>query len=202
MQNLNSNLSNISEENYNLSISHFIASEIKAEREWIVDDLNIKELDPDDFIVFSRVANSNLSGLPFGYVDQEEEQEYEQFTVLIQNRLFQMEEVKIKNEKNFEVIEVHYIISSMQERVKSISRDDEKVLGKLSDREIEVLTLMALGNSMSKIAKMLFLSPYTIDSHRLNLCRKLQVRRTTQLAVWAYKLGLLDRDDNIAVGMA
>lgn len=202
MQNLNSNLSNISEENYNLSISHFIASEIKAEREWIVDDLNIKELDPDDFIVFSRVANSNLSGLPFGYVDQEEEQEYEQFTVLIQNRLFQMEEVKIKNEKNSEVIEVHYIISSMQERVKSISRDDEKVLGKLSDREIEVLTLMALGNSMSKIAKMLFLSPYTIDSHRLNLCRKLQVRRTTQLAVWAYKLGLLDRDDNIAVGMA
>jgi|GEM_PF-2190852 len=202
MQNLNSNLSNISEENYNLSISHFIASEIKAEREWIVDDLNIKELDPDDFIVFSRVANSNLSGLPFGYVDQEEEQEYEQFTVLIQNRLFQMEEVKIKNEKNSEVIEVHYIISSMQERVKAISRDDEKVLGKLSDREIEVLTLMALGNSMSKIAKMLFLSPYTIDSHRLNLCRKLQVRRTTQLAVWAYKLGLLDRDDNIAVGMA
>jgi len=202
MQNLNSNLSNISEENYNLSISHFIASEIKAEREWIVDDLNIKELDPDDFIVFSRVANSNLSGLPFGYVDQEEEQEYEQFTVLIQNRLFQMEEVKIRNEKNSEVIEVHYIISSMQERVKSISRDDEKVLGKLSDREIEVLTLMALGNSMSKIAKMLFLSPYTIDSHRLNLCRKLQVRRTTQLAVWAYKLGLLDRDDNIAVGMA
>ncbi len=195
-------VTHITDHQYQISVSHFVDSKTNSQSEWVRDDLNLNRLAPEDFIVFSRVTASTLSGNPFGQGGPAFDENYKQFTVLIKNRLYQMEEVKIHDEKNKQLLEIHYIISSPVERVQGVSRADEQVLGTLSEREIEVLTLMAQGYSMSKIANMLFLSPYTIDSHRLNLCKKLEVRRTTELAVWAYKLGLLDPHDHLSMSMS
>jgi len=84
------------------------------------------------------------------------------------------------------------IISPFDLRVHYIGAKQEIISQNLSPRETEVLILLSKGNSMTSIAKQLFLSSHTIDPYRLNLCNKLKVRRTTELAVWAYKLRLLE----------
>jgi two-component system invasion response regulator UvrY len=45
----------------------------------------------------------------------------------------------------------------------------------LSSREIEVIRLIAAGKSTAGIAKILFLSPHTINSHRKSILRKLPI---------------------------
>lgn len=51
----------------------------------------------------------------------------------------------------------------------------------LTSREREVLGLAAEGLSSSEIAKRLFISPRTVESHRANLMRKLDLRNQTEL---------------------
>jgi LuxR family maltose regulon positive regulatory protein len=61
----------------------------------------------------------------------------------------------------------------------------------LSDRELEVLKLIAAGLSNQEIAGRLFLSPNTVKVHTYNLYAKLGVHTRTQAAAQARALGLL-----------
>lgn len=61
----------------------------------------------------------------------------------------------------------------------------------LSNREIEVLQCLARGWSNREIAENLGVSPKTIDSHRTNLLRKMNVNTTAALLVKAMGDGLL-----------
>ncbi|HEX9090603.1 MAG TPA: LuxR C-terminal-related transcriptional regulator, partial [Anaerolineales bacterium] len=60
----------------------------------------------------------------------------------------------------------------------------------LSEREIEVLRLVAAGLSNREIAGRLFISPGTAKTHIHNLCGKLGVRNRTEAATRAKELGL------------
>jgi LuxR family maltose regulon positive regulatory protein len=60
----------------------------------------------------------------------------------------------------------------------------------LSEREIEVLRLVAQGLSNREIAGRLFISPGTAKTHIHNLCGKLGVRNRTEAATRAKELGL------------
>jgi DNA-binding NarL/FixJ family response regulator len=51
----------------------------------------------------------------------------------------------------------------------------------LTAREREVLRLLAEGNTAKEIALLLKLSPKTVESHKFNLMRKLNVHNTAQL---------------------
>jgi DNA-binding NarL/FixJ family response regulator len=66
------------------------------------------------------------------------------------------------------------------------ARDD------LSNREIEVLQCIARGLSNNGIAERLGISPKTVDNHRTNLMRKLEVHSTATLLVRAIRDGLID----------
>ena len=68
----------------------------------------------------------------------------------------------------------------------------DKPAGALSDREREVLALMANGATNREIAGDLFLSPHTIKEHTSALYRKLDVRNRTEAVQRAQRLGLLD----------
>ena len=62
----------------------------------------------------------------------------------------------------------------------------------LTDREVEVLKLIAEENTTQEIADKLFLSKHTIESYRKNLISKLQVKNLAGLTKHALKMGLLD----------
>jgi two-component system response regulator NreC len=62
----------------------------------------------------------------------------------------------------------------------------------LSDREREVLRLLALGHTNQEIAKTLFISVRTAETHRAHIMRKLRLRTRAELVRYALAQGLLD----------
>ncbi len=71
------------------------------------------------------------------------------------------------------------------------SKFTENEISFLSKREIEVLTLIGSGNTNSEIAELLFLSPYTVETHRKNMMHKLQLKNTAELVKYAVNRGLV-----------
>ncbi|MDQ1177468.1 response regulator transcription factor [Microbacterium sp. SORGH_AS_0421] len=61
----------------------------------------------------------------------------------------------------------------------------------LTDREREVLLLIARGHSNDEIAAQLFISPHTAKSHVKNTMLKLRAHDRAQLVIAAYESGLL-----------
>src|ERR1700744_194181 len=62
----------------------------------------------------------------------------------------------------------------------------------LSPRELEVLTLIALGHTNGEIASSLFLSVRTVESHRAHIQQKVGVTTRAELVSYARDRGLLD----------
>ncbi|HEU4573775.1 MAG TPA: response regulator transcription factor [Chitinophagaceae bacterium] len=62
----------------------------------------------------------------------------------------------------------------------------------LTKREIEILKLIAEGLSSQEIANKLFISLRTVETHRLNINQKLDVKNTAGLVKEAIKRGLID----------
>jgi len=62
----------------------------------------------------------------------------------------------------------------------------------LTNREIEILKLIAQEFSNSEIADKLFISIRTVDTHRRNLIEKLGVKNTAVLVKYAIKKGLIE----------
>ena len=63
--------------------------------------------------------------------------------------------------------------------------------GDLTDREVEVLRLIALGHTNAEIAEQLYLSVRTVESHRANIQRKLNVTTRSGLVRFAIDEGLI-----------
>jgi DNA-binding NarL/FixJ family response regulator len=63
---------------------------------------------------------------------------------------------------------------------------------RLSKREVEVIKLIVNGYSNAKIADKLFLSTYTIDTHRKNILQKLDINNTAELVKIALEQNLIN----------
>jgi DNA-binding NarL/FixJ family response regulator len=68
---------------------------------------------------------------------------------------------------------------------------DGKALAALTEREREVMTLVAAGLSNDEIAARLFLSPLTSKTHVSRIMTKLGARDRAQIVVTAYETGLV-----------
>lgn len=78
--------------------------------------------------------------------------------------------------------------------VGSLAHGDTAPHAQLTDREFEVLRMLANGMRVSDIARSLSLSVNTVSTHRVRVLKKLNLRHTAELTVYAVSHGLLDQD--------
>ena len=86
-----------------------------------------------------------------------------------------------------------YITSSIAEKlINVLDQDSEKQLHEqLSDREFEVLKLIAAGKSVSDIATMLSLSVTTVSTYRARILSKMNMKTNADLIMYAIEYKLL-----------
>ena len=86
------------------------------------------------------------------------------------------------------------IASKMLQRIRASSSQPEierQIRSELSDREIEVLKLIANGKDNGMIAAELHISPKTVKNHISNILMKLQIDNRIQAAVYAVRSGIV-----------
>lgn len=82
------------------------------------------------------------------------------------------------------------VIRDLLERKKDVKRVSPTMA--LTNREREILKLIAEGNSNKKVARKLGISVRTVEHHRLSIMRKLGVSNTASLIKYAIKAGFAD----------
>jgi two-component system secretion response regulator SsrB len=70
---------------------------------------------------------------------------------------------------------------------------EEIDLGLLTPRQRDILRLVSIGHTNREIATVLQISVRTVEVHRFNLMRRLNVRNVAQLLRRALQLGLLSK---------
>lgn len=73
----------------------------------------------------------------------------------------------------------------------AVRTPDTTVLGTLTERELDVMRLVATGRSNAELAAELYLSEQTIKTHVSRILAKLGLRDRTQIVVTAYESGLV-----------
>ncbi len=96
--------------------------------------------------------------------------------------------------KSYFSAEVTHRLLNPNESLQSNFKTDEDAiqLSKLTEREIDVLRLIAEGLSNKEIGDRLFISHRTVDTHRTNLMKKLEVHNIAGLIKFAIKNGLIN----------
>jgi two-component system, NarL family, response regulator NreC len=79
----------------------------------------------------------------------------------------------------------------MEEYIGNIKDGSAETFNLLSDREKEVLTLIAKGFANKEIAERLVISVKTVETHKSNVMEKLQMKTRPELVEYAIKKGLL-----------
>ena len=69
-------------------------------------------------------------------------------------------------------------------------------LGRLTDREREVVVAVARGSSNAEIAEEMFIGAATVKSHVSSILAKLGLRDRAQIVVFAYESGLVEAGDH------
>lgn len=85
------------------------------------------------------------------------------------------------------------VASRVVQELRGAKRDTPNLFTDLSDRELEVLRLIADGLSNAEIADRLVISEKTVKGHVSNILSKLHMMDRTQAAVFAWQQGLVGR---------
>ena len=70
-------------------------------------------------------------------------------------------------------------------------KENQDPYGQLTNREREILKLVAEGHTTQEIAAMLVLSPKTVERHKTNLMAKLDIHNRTELIKYALRKGII-----------
>ncbi|OBZ09871.1 DNA-binding response regulator [Bacillus sp. FJAT-27264] len=84
------------------------------------------------------------------------------------------------------------VASKMMNRFRNDAKGESPAYKELTDREMEVLRLLAQGKSNQDIADQLIIGIKTVKFHVTNILAKLDVEDRTQAAIYAYKNGLAE----------
>ena len=86
------------------------------------------------------------------------------------------------------------IAAKVLQALRATTTDGEavaRVRAELSDRELDVLKLIANGTDNAEIARALHISPKTVKNHISNILMKLQIDNRIQAAVYAVRTGIV-----------
>ncbi len=83
------------------------------------------------------------------------------------------------------------LAQSLFQKKKAVPEETSE-LEMLTERETEILKMIALENSNVEIAEKLFISPKTVETHRKNLMKKIGVRNSLGIYKFALKHKLID----------
>jgi ATP/maltotriose-dependent transcriptional regulator MalT len=100
--------------------------------------------------------------------------------------------VAIENESLRLLAYIDKLLAAFSQSTSVGKAKDEDILELLSERELDILRLIATGRSNKEIAEILVIALSTVKSHINNLYSKLGTRRRTQAISIARELGLLE----------
>lgn len=86
------------------------------------------------------------------------------------------------------------VVDAIQSALNSFT-DDRPLNSSLTDREIEILKWVALGNASKDIADRLNISTHTVVTHRKNITEKLGIKSISGLTVYAILNKIIDTND-------
>jgi NarL family two-component system response regulator LiaR len=86
-----------------------------------------------------------------------------------------------------------HVAARLVQELKGASHETAALYKTLSEREREVLHLIAEGLSNAQIAERLIISERTVKSHVNNILGKLHLADRTQAAIFAWREGIMDR---------
>jgi DNA-binding NarL/FixJ family response regulator len=84
------------------------------------------------------------------------------------------------------------VLLNAYQRCEGALQSCNDTLESLTDREREVLTLVAEGYTNQQMAKILCVSPKTVDGHRTNLMGKLDLHDRTEVVKYALRRNLIE----------
>jgi len=95
---------------------------------------------------------------------------------------------------NGEVILHPKVAARVLQNIRRESQEDAIIYTELTEREMDVLKLIANGYSNSQIAEELVISENTVKGHVSNILSKLHLADRTQAAVFAWQQGIVKRE--------
>ena len=87
------------------------------------------------------------------------------------------------------------VINILLDKHLNESEEEDCSSTSLTERESEITTLIAKGFTNKEIAAQLFLSPHTVNTHRKNIMRKLDVSSVSGIILYAANTGLIKLSD-------
>ena len=92
-----------------------------------------------------------------------------------------------------------YISSSLAEKLAVYVKDDSggKPHEKLSDREFEIMRMIAAGKTVKEIARDLSLNGNTVSTYRARIMQKMGFRTGAQLTAYALRAGLIESAEDL-----
>lgn len=88
----------------------------------------------------------------------------------------------------------HKVVERLMKSPVKKAKVSDSEYGKLTAREQEVMRFLAEGIPKAEIAERLFISVKTVENHRSNIMKKLDIHSAMELVRYAAKLGLIDVD--------
>lgn len=91
-------------------------------------------------------------------------------------------------------------LNDNSERIESMFKNliqSSKQYVDLSEREEEILKLLATGSNTKSIAESLYISPHTVATHKKNILKKTHKNSVIELVSYAYECGILSPKHNI-----
>jgi len=109
-------------------------------------------------------------------------------------RLLQGMDTVLKGEYFMDSSVSHKVVKKLMQFSEKGAKITDASYDTLTPREQEIMVLLAEGLSSKEIADKLFISPKTVDNHRSNIFRKLNLHSVIELIRYAARLGIVDVD--------